>query len=154
MVFIFRMGQCPKNRFYRTLPFAFHIPSLFTVYPFYVPLVLRPIVGDRKPFLVYLAKTGRTQRTALAYLALCTVGLLLGLGATVQEYLLKWDYLTLGAQVTVFRFVIDRTIGTAFVGAMGRDEALQSPFLQKGIVLTGTVPRVCNTVSPYQTFFP
>jgi len=60
-----------------------------------------PVVGHRKLFLVHLAQTRRSKRTALADLAQCPIRILVGLGATIQEYFPERDNLTLGAQIMI-----------------------------------------------------
>ena len=84
----------------------------------------------------------------------CPVLLFPGLRPAIEELLGERDHLALWTEVMVRIPIVDKTIGAALVGAVGRDETLQPPLFQKGIVLPATVARIGNTVLPDQTFFP
>ena len=83
-----------------------------------------------------------------------TVLLLPGTRPVIVEHLGERDYLSLGANVMVSRFNILKARWPALVGAMGRYETFQSPFLQHCVIFPATIARVGHAVLPIQSTLP
>ena len=148
------LGQGAENGFHGALPFALHVPALWTVHPFYVPFIFFTVVGDRELFLVHLAQTGRSQGTALADLARCPVRFLFRLGTAVEEYFFERDYLALRTYIMVLIFVVDEIIGAALIGTVRWDKAFQPPLFQHCVIFSATIARVGHAVLPIQSTLP
>lgn len=84
------------------------------------------VIGDRELLLLgTLAQTLFPYRTIGTYVFPHSVFFLLVLVRLSKNTLVNGIIFPWGHRVMVFPFIVDKAIGTALVGAMGRDEALR-----------------------------
>ena len=130
------LGERAKNRFDRTLSFAFHVPALRTVDPFNISLIFLPKVGHRELLLFGSSpQTTRLYRAVPTLVCRTAVLLFQRFRSGVAEYFFKGNDLSLGTDIMVMLFIIFKTIGSTFIGAVRWNKTLQIDLFQKRIVL-------------------